>query len=340
MGIRLPAALLCPWQPTVVGCPECGDLDPLPFGLIPAAHHVPCQSCGANLLDDPTHKGRGLSSRGVLEFERGYRAALVGAAPDLTLLQGASSAQFRQFVDDTLRLVANLLDERPLARYGKLQPSPGPSRQELIRTILHCDMYERRARYRNSLKVWKSLLLPLTPEARRNLARVSRAWPSSLQRSLASPSRKLPGETRCMGGRSHTLCPRFEYKHALNSAILVQYPGLTVHFPRFECRVTAGLHAPLSTLRRTPHGMLRMTRGRLVRYTFTVMDLHHLLLAGLPTHYINFPFLRCPQRRRTQKNKRMTHQSPHDGKQRYFAASDTNVGFTPTSNGWVLLLPG
>src|ERR1700730_6497281 len=24
----------------------------------------------------------------------------------------------------------------------------------------------------------------------------------------------------------------------------------------------AGLHAPLSTLRRTPHGMLRMTRGR------------------------------------------------------------------------------
>jgi len=25
-----------------------------------------------------------------------------------------------------------------------------------------------------------------------------------------------------------------------------------------------------------------------VRYTFTVMDLHHLLLAGLPAHYINF----------------------------------------------------
>src|SRR5580692_5919041 len=24
-----------------------------------------------------------------------------------------------------------------------------------------------------------------------------------------------------------------------------------------------------------------------VRYTFTVMDLHHLLLAGLPAHYIN-----------------------------------------------------
>jgi hypothetical protein len=180
--------------PLGVGCPSCGDLDPLAFGLIPVANYVPCQSCDANLLDDPTHKGRGPSPRTVLEFERGYRAALLGAAPDLTLLQGASSAQFRQFVDDTLRLVANLLDERPLARYGKLQPSPGTSRQELIRTILQlvlnastdCDMYERRARYRNSLKVWKSLLVPLTPEARRNLARVSRAWPPSLQRSLAS----------------------------------------------------------------------------------------------------------------------------------------------------------
>jgi hypothetical protein len=31
-----------------------------------------------------------------------------------------------------------------------------------------------------------------------------------------------------------------------------------------------------------------------VRYTFTVMDLHHLLLAGLPAHYINFRFVRCP----------------------------------------------
>ncbi len=51
--------------------------------------------------------------------------------------------------------------------------------------------------------------------------------------------------------------------------------------------------APLSTLRRTPHGMLRMTRAGVVRYAFTVMDLDHLLLAGLPAHYINFPFLSC-----------------------------------------------
>jgi hypothetical protein len=33
-----------------------------------------------------------------------------------------------------------------------------------------------------------------------------------------------------------------------------------------------------------------------VRYTFTVMDLHHLLLTGLPAHYINFRFVRWPQK--------------------------------------------
>jgi hypothetical protein len=143
---------------------------PLPFGLIPAAPYVPCQSCDKNLLHDPTREGRGSSSHTVLAFERAYLAALLGQLPALAMLHGTSSAQFRQVVDDTLRLVANLLDERPLARYGKLQPFPGSSRQELIRPIsllvlnasTDCDIYERRARYRKGLKVWKALLAPLT----------------------------------------------------------------------------------------------------------------------------------------------------------------------------------
>src|SRR5260370_40910222 len=70
-----------------------------------------------------------------------------------------------------------------LGRGGK-QRSLGSSRQELIGIVSQlvlnastdCDMYERRARYRKDLKVWKSQLVPLTPEARRSLARVSRAW--------------------------------------------------------------------------------------------------------------------------------------------------------------------
>jgi TniQ len=191
--------------PLGVGCPSCGDLDPLPFGLTPVAGHVPCHSCNANLSDDPPHKGRGPFSRTVLEFERGYRAALLGAAPDLVLLHGASGAQFRQFVDDTLQLVANLLDERSLARCGKLQLSLGSSRQELIGIVSQlvlnastdCDMYECRARYRTDLKVWESLLVPLTPEARRSLARVS-------------PRAHHAERLVLCGVRPHPLCPRFE----------------------------------------------------------------------------------------------------------------------------------
>src|SRR6516165_3151073 len=45
-----------------------------------------------------------------------------------------------------------------------------------------------------------------------------------------------------------------------------------------------GLHVPLPTLRRHPRGYLRTARGRCGRYSFIVVDLHHLLLAGLPAH--------------------------------------------------------
>ena len=64
-------------SPLGVGCPSCGHLDPLPFGLTPVAGHVPCHSCNTNLSDDPPPNGRGSFSRTVLEFERGYRAALL-----------------------------------------------------------------------------------------------------------------------------------------------------------------------------------------------------------------------------------------------------------------------
>jgi hypothetical protein len=45
-----------------------------------------------------------------------------------------------------------------------------------------------------------------------------------------------------------------------------------------------GLHVPLPTLRRHPRGSQRTARVDAVRYSFIVVDLHHLLLAGLPAH--------------------------------------------------------
>ena len=49
----------------------------------------------------------------------------------------------------------------------------------------------------------------------------------------------------------------------------------------------AGLCAPLPTLRRTSSRTRDARLGADVdRYSFTVVDLHHLLLAGLPAHLL------------------------------------------------------
>ena len=177
-----------------VGCPSCGESDPLPFGAIPIAGQVQCQSCDANLLEGLAPTAHRLSSHTILALERGYRTALLGSAPQLPMLEGTSGEQFRRFVDDTIRLVVNALDENPAERFEDHQPSLGTSRQKLIGIVwqlvvngsVDCDMYERRTRYYKGLTLWKSLLIPLTPEGRRSLARLSRDWPPPLRRRLAS----------------------------------------------------------------------------------------------------------------------------------------------------------
>lgn len=180
--------------PLLLGCPCCGDLDPLRFGAVPLTDHLPCRSCEANMLDDPARSSRRPCSPGLIALEKAYRAALLGIAPDLALLGGASSAEFRHFFDDTLRLLVHHSDPRQAIRCGDRQPIRAASRHEMIRTISQlilnacpdCDAFERRTRYRKSLKLWKPLLRPLTPDSRRSLARASSAWPPTLQRRVAS----------------------------------------------------------------------------------------------------------------------------------------------------------
>src|SRR5438132_1312870 len=62
----------------------------------------------------------------------------------------------------------------------------------------------------------------------------------------------------------------------------------------------SGLCAPLPTLRPHPHAWPDARLGADVdRYSFTVVDLHHLLLAGLPAHSLkpeSSPLLRLQMR--------------------------------------------
>jgi hypothetical protein len=62
----------------------------------------------------------------------------------------------------------------------------GAISQVILNACPDCDMYERRARWRKSLTLWRSLLAHLTSDSRRSLARASRAWPTVLQRRFAS----------------------------------------------------------------------------------------------------------------------------------------------------------
>ena len=52
-------------------------------------------------------------------------------------------------------------------------------------------------------------------------------------------------------------------------------------------RSMAGLYTPLPTLRRRPSDVCARLGASVVRYSFTVRDLHPLLLAGLPVHAAN-----------------------------------------------------
>jgi len=58
---------------------------------------------------------------------------------------GATSEQFRRFVDDATRFVVNALDEEPAARFDNHQPSLGSSRQRLIGTVWQLLMTESNA---------------------------------------------------------------------------------------------------------------------------------------------------------------------------------------------------
>jgi hypothetical protein len=80
---------------------------------------------------------------------------------------------------------------RPLTEHPRLSAgsiAEAAYQLGLSRSILYklLQRYERSVRHRKGLNAWKSFLAPLTPEALRSLARISRAWPSALHRRFAA----------------------------------------------------------------------------------------------------------------------------------------------------------
>ncbi len=190
-------------------CGSCGTEDPLPFGFAPTTDWIPCQWCEANLLDELGQKHRQRSPSGIA-LEKAYRAALLEVPVPAALRGRPNKDQFRRFVDDTLRVLTDHSLRRPL---------PTPARDDLSATISQlvlcaspdCDLYERRARYRKSLKLWRCILEPLAAEARKSLVRASRAWPKPLQSRLASALPHTPRKSWYYSPSFNPLGPAFEY---------------------------------------------------------------------------------------------------------------------------------
>ena len=200
-------------------CGFCGTEDPLPFGFAPTTDWIPCQWCQANLLDELGQKQRHCPPS-AMALEKAYRAALLEVSAQAAPSGRTNGDQFRRFVDDTARVLTDHPHQRRLATSRNVQPMHTRARDELSGTISQlvfnsssdCDAYERRARYRKSLRLWRCILEPLTADARRSLARASRVWPTPLQSRLASALAHTPRKSWDRSLCFNPLGPAFEYK--------------------------------------------------------------------------------------------------------------------------------
>jgi TniQ len=173
-----------------LGCHSCGEPDPISF-VVPPTHA--CWSCGADLTSGPRTLD-GLRKTRVAVVERAYREALLGVAPDPTLLGQVSDRQFRCFVDDMLQLLTRDPRQQQILQSIWKQHHTLPPGSLLLATIAglilnatpSSDPRLRSIRYRKSLKLWADLLPVLSQSDADAMEKSSRLWPVTLRRRYAS----------------------------------------------------------------------------------------------------------------------------------------------------------
>jgi ribosomal protein S27E len=178
-----------------VGCPDCGESDPISFHLSRCERDVGCWSCGCN-LSRPTNPTNARPDSEIIHVvEDAYRAALVGVAPHPSLLGKVTHHAFRRFVDDMLQLLASCLNPRLfLGATSGEEDRWHLSRQDLFDVIGELisnatptsDVRRRRSRQTRGLKLWAALLLLVPNSEGECLLKVSTLWPAPVQRQLAS----------------------------------------------------------------------------------------------------------------------------------------------------------
>ena len=179
-----------------IGCHSCGELDPLPFGAVPATQPILCSSCRAGLTNDAAASRTGGSLNVVA---KAYRTALLQASINPVLLGPTTGIQFRHFVDDMLQLFSNYprpprFSEPLTLQYLESCRAPAAMAiQERLTTIskLICNASESSSnagpsRRHENLSLWASMLCLLSNRDGEILERRISLWPKALQQDFAS----------------------------------------------------------------------------------------------------------------------------------------------------------
>lgn len=202
-----------------LGCPGCGESDPLNFAPSQSNAKRDCWSCGADLCQ-PTENLPGCRDEEAIRVvEDAYRAALLGVRPDVSLLGKVTDRAFCRFVDDMLELLARCGGAELIAGERCDEGAATISRQQLFDMVkdLVCSASpglttaSRRRSYHRSLKLWASLISGIPEHEGRSLETASLCWPPPLQRRFEAGLRhRKQKRWPYTPYQSGTRCPRFK----------------------------------------------------------------------------------------------------------------------------------
>jgi hypothetical protein len=175
-------------------CPTCGESDPLSFAAPDVVRSPACWSCGSALANTATAPPVSHHQQGLQAVQEAYRAALLGVAPDSTLLGKATDRAFRKFIDDMLTTLFRNLDPPSAGRNTIGNHAPHTSRQDLLPLITdlilnaapRSNTRHSRSRYLQGVKLWAIFLDTITATEGAAIQIASLTWPVGLQRRLAS----------------------------------------------------------------------------------------------------------------------------------------------------------
>jgi hypothetical protein len=178
--------------PLLDGCPNCGEPDPLTFSGFQASRL--CRTCGGNLAGSAEAPEDFPDQGHIQAVEDAYRAALLGIAPDRSLLGKATDRAFRLFVENMLEILTSNLN--PCSGSQDVRPVIFP-REDILRIIAQLianaapssDQSIRRRHYARGLVLWATLLKMVPVHKGEALEQASLRWPVPRRRRFASSLR-------------------------------------------------------------------------------------------------------------------------------------------------------